>query len=447
MISNFISNFFRFDSLAIIMTSLIVFIATTVSNFAFRYMKGDKQYHKFFSLIFVLVAFLVIMVSANHGLIFLLFWFLSNITLVFLMMHKSSWPQAKASALLAAKTYSIGYFFILLAFILLYVETGDIYIHSIIYHDVNSPLMICALIFLLIGAMAQSAIIPFHTWLLSSLNSPTPVSAIMHAGLINGGGFLLIRFAPLYAQQPVMLTIIFMIGLLSAIIGTFCKLLQSDIKRMLACSTIAQMGYMIAQCGLGLFPAAVAHLFLHGLCKAYLFLNLNNAAHQKKIDFFHKPNLIFFVYSLVCGIAGSYAFMLLHKKHLLAYDTSLCMVFVAYIVSVQCVLSLLSKNAANRFPLACIFAIIVGLLYGLILHGIEYLVSGINLLHPQPINLFHIIGMILFFIVWLVVIFIEHFKSQKQAPSWIIKIYVMLINFSQPHKSTITAHRNQYKCL
>ena len=87
----------------------------------------------------------------------------------------------------------------------------------------------------------------------------------MHAGLVNGGGFLIVRFAPLYLNYPGILNIIFIIGLSTAIMGTLWKLMQSDIKRMLACSTMAQMGFMIAQCGLGLFSAAIAHIILHGL--------------------------------------------------------------------------------------------------------------------------------------------------------------------------------------
>jgi len=130
--------------------------------------------------------------------------------------------------------------------------------------------------------MTQSAIWPFHTWLISSLNSPTPVSAIMHAGLINGGGFLLTRFAGLFVQSTGMLQVIFFLGLLTALIGTLWKLMQHDIKRMLACSTMGQMGFMIAQCGLGLFPAAIAHLCWHGLFKAYLFLSSGSAAHEKE---------------------------------------------------------------------------------------------------------------------------------------------------------------------
>ena len=106
----------------------------------------------------------------------------------------------------------------------------------------------------------------------------------MHAGLINGGGFLLARFAPMLAIQPPILNLIFIAGITTALLGTLWKLMQSDVKRMLACSTMGQMGFMIAQCGLGLFPAAVAHLSWHGLFKAYLFLSTGSAAKEKRLD-------------------------------------------------------------------------------------------------------------------------------------------------------------------
>ena len=104
------------------------------------------------------------------------------------------------------------------------------------------------------------------------MTSPTPASALMHAGFVNGSGILLTLFAALIFASNTM-DLLFIIGGLTAVIAQFTKLLQVNVKQKLACSTIAQMGFMIMQCGLGYFNAAIAHLILHGFYKAYLFLS------------------------------------------------------------------------------------------------------------------------------------------------------------------------------
>jgi NAD(P)H-quinone oxidoreductase subunit 5 len=121
------------------------------------------------------------------------------------------------------------------------------------------------------GRYNSIAIYPFHRWLLSAMTSPTPASALMHAGFVNGSGILLALFSTvLFASNT--LIILFIIGGLTAVIAQFTKLLQVNVKQKLACSTIAQMGFMIMQCGLG-FSMRVVHLLLHGFYKAYLFLS------------------------------------------------------------------------------------------------------------------------------------------------------------------------------
>jgi len=445
MIPNQISNLFNFDALAVIMTVLISFVALTVSSFAARYMKGDAHYNKFFGLVGLLVSALIAMVSADNLFIFLLTWGISNLILVILMIHKSSWKAAKASGMLAVKIYLIGFLFISFGSLLLYATTGEASIKLIVQNTSYSLSIFCALLLLLVGAMTQSAIFPFHKWLISSLNSPTPISAIMHAGLVNGGGFLLVRFAPLYLNAPKILTIIFIIGLTTALIGTLWKLVQNDIKRMLACSTIAQMGFMMAQCGLGLFPAAVAHLCYHGLFKAYLFLASGSAAQEKKVDLAYPPRVFSFFCALLCGVVGSYSFVWVNSKEWLVYDTTLVIVFISFIASSQFSLPILAKNPLRRLPLAAMATGIVGGMYGLSIHCIESLVAHMNLLQPQPINIVHIVGMVLLFTSWVSILFARNLNNKASTPDWMIKIYVKVVNSSQPHPSTITTHRNHYK--
>ena len=133
-----------------------------------------------------------------------------------------------------------------------------------------------------IGAMGKSAQFPIHLWLPGSLYAPTPVHALLHAGIINAGGFLINRLAPLFGLSSTTLHVAFVVGTLTAVLGASTMLAQNDIKKTLGFSTIGQMGYMIMECGLGAFSLAVFHLIAHGLFKATVFLNCGNVIHKAR---------------------------------------------------------------------------------------------------------------------------------------------------------------------
>ena len=128
---------------------------------------------------------------------------------------------------------------------------------------------------LLLAACAalKSAQLPFHSWLPDTMETPTPVSAFMHAGIINAGGFLVVRLSPLFVHAPAALTLLAALGAATAAFGAVVMLAQPSVKRALAYSTIAQMGFMLLQCGLGAFGLALLHLVAHSLYKAHAFLH------------------------------------------------------------------------------------------------------------------------------------------------------------------------------
>jgi NADH-quinone oxidoreductase subunit L len=130
--------------------------------------------------------------------------------------------------------------------------------------------------------MGKSAQFPLHLWLPGSLFAPTPVHALLHAGIINAGGFLINRLAPLFGMSSTTLHVAFAIGTLTAVLGATMMLAQNDIKKTLGFSTIGQMGYMIMECGLGAFSLAVFHLIAHGLFKATVFLYCGNVIHKAR---------------------------------------------------------------------------------------------------------------------------------------------------------------------
>jgi NAD(P)H-quinone oxidoreductase subunit 5 len=443
-IHSVIAPFFHIDAIALIMMTLVVFIGLTVGSFSARHMRGDSRYHRFFTLLALLIGSVIVMVSADHLLLMLIGWGSSNFLLMKLMVHKPAWKEARTSGILAGKNFLLGTMSIAASFLLLYLATGEASIQAIIHAHPHSPWVTFALFGLVLGAMTQSAIWPFHRWLISSLNSPTPVSAIMHAGIVNGGGFLLVRFSPLYFDRPNLLTCLFVIGMFTAILGTFWSLLQHDVKRMLACSTMGQMGFMVAQCGLGLFPAAIAHLCWHGMFKAYLFIASGGAAQEKKLDLGYPPSITAFVLALVCGLAGSYSFASMTSGAWLIWDTRLILILIAFISGSQFALPMLRNKPAQRFPLALVATFFMAGLYGLSVQLIKAILKPLQLGQPLPLNMVHLCGMIVLTVVWLAIL-LDRQNSSEHPSDRILNLYVKSLNASQPHPDTITTHRNDYK--
>lgn len=444
MVHSFTSLIANFDALAMLIIALVFFIALCVGSFAYRYLKGDAHYHAFFMQFFLLIFFLVVLAIADNLFLLFMAWCLSNILLVRLMIHKSNWKAAKFSGMLAAKNYWLGACAIATACVLFYAVTGETSIKALLHSDVPSLFMLPALVLILAGAMTQSAIWPFHRWLLSSLNSPTPVSAMMHAGLVNGGGFLLTRFAPLYLEQANLLTAIFIMGITTALLGSLWKLMQSDVKRMLACSTMGQMGLMLAQCGMGLFPAAVAHLIWHGMFKAYLFLASGSAAEEKRFDLGYPPKLFTFVCAMLCGAVGSIGFGLVSDMSWFAADTTLILLLLCLMAATQFALPLLKDKTLHNLPLAFIATGFVGLFYGASVHLVAWVMAPLELMQPQPLNVFHLLGVIAMTLAWLSMLFIPDARRKREWPAWALQNYVAALNASQPHPDTVTVYRKHY---
>lgn len=436
---------FHFDALSAIMSILIGFIGLCVAAFSWRYLKGDHAQGRFFTTLGLMITALFVLVCANHIVLFLGAWVLANLLLVRLMVHKNSWRAARESGSLTFKHFAFGFAVMAGGFAMLYMQTGETSIQGLINSSYNPVVLTGALSLIAIGAMVQCGLWPFHRWLISSLNSPTPTSAIMHAGLVNGGGFLLARLTTLYIQLPDLLTVLFVIGMVTALVGTLWKLMQSDVKRMLACSTMGQMGFMIAQCGLGLFPAAVAHLCWHGMFKAYLFLASGGVAQEKRLDLGYPPSIKVFALSLLCGLAGAWAFVWAGHFNIAAGDTTLFLIGLTFIAGTQLAMPIMKNKPWKALPLAGLVTVLAGALYGFSIYAFESLLAPMALMQPQELSALHIIGFATLFIAWLSILFGLNPERNGTMPRSMLRAYVAMLNASQPHPKTITAHRNHYQ--
>jgi NAD(P)H-quinone oxidoreductase subunit 5 len=442
---------FLANEISWLMATLILFVSAIVHHFSLRYMAGDRNFRRYFLFLGLVTISTLLLVASDHLVLLILFWSFSNLMLVLLMMHKIQWTAAKNSGIVAIKAFLIGFLFLILGTGLLAHAAGTLSLHVITENSdgLSAWSRVIALLFILMAAFSQSGGWPFHGWLMSSLNSPTPVSAFMHAGLVNGGGLLLARFAPIFLQESLVLTLLFILAVITLILGGIWKLLQSDIKRMLACSTMTQMGFMMMQCSLGLFAAALAHLCWHGLFKAFLFLRSGSTiAEKQRADEERLSTISSFFLSSICGLIGSIGFVLGSSLSIDFTrdlgDTTTILSLFAWMASTQLAHTMLAKKPSPFLVMiASGFCFAAGFLYGWTVNLIEKAVAPMGISQPQPLNSIHILGIAIIVCIW-IALNLKLF-SQYAGSIWWRRFYVRMLNASQPYPETTTSSRKGYK--
>lgn len=440
---NVLDTLFLFDRLSLVMICLVGFVGLSIALYSARYLKGDRRQSLFYVQLGALILTVFAMVSADHIVCLWLLWGLSNMLLTRLMCHKPEWPAAQRAAALARKNFLLGFVCLGLALGILIYATGETSIAMILRHLPSQEWSLAAGLLIVISAMTQSAQWPFHRWLTSSLNSPTPVSAIMHAGLVNGGGFIVARFSHVFIHSPQILSLIFVLGVITALLGTLWKLMQSDVKRLMACSTMGQMGFMMAQCGLGLVPAAIAHLCWHGLFKAYLFLGSVSVAQEERFDVDASPKLSLLLLAIVFGAGGACVFALSSGKEIGVLNTNLFLALIAMIAGTQFALPILRIESSIRWPFCVLATTTIGAVYGYSIRLMEWLLEPLGISSPQPLNILHILALVAFAGAWMIMLF-RQCVIDAVGHDKFLKTYVRMLNASQPHPDTVTTHRNHY---
>ncbi len=282
-----------FDPLSTLMAVVISGISLVVHVYSVRYMAEEPGYARFFVLLDLMTGTLLVMVAAGDLITLLAAWHLIGVLLYFLLGHDARSRAAHRYASWTLITYRLGDLPLVLAAGLLYHAYGtwslpkifaaigtDPRAHAVL--GVPLPEVVAALVAL--AAFARSAQFLLHTWLPYTMSGPTPVSALMHAGIVNAGGFLINRFAPVFVHTADVLPGVFIVGLITALIGSSLMLTQNDIKKSLGYSTMGQMGFMIMECGVGAFALAIFHLISHGLFKGTLFLGAGGVIHSARED-------------------------------------------------------------------------------------------------------------------------------------------------------------------
>ena len=277
------------NAVTLIMLVLVSFVGAIVTRFARNYLAGDSQYGRFHkSLALTLASILTLIVSGNL-LMFSLAWISTSLCLHQLLMFYKTRPAAVLAAHKKFIASRISDTSLIIAIILIGSNLHTLEFEAV-FHIMSEmqgslpPALQWASWLIVLSAVLKSAQFPFHGWLIQVMEAPTPVSALLHAGIVNAGAFLIIRMSPIVSHSPSALGLLAIIGLITLALASLVMLTQTSIKVSLAWSTTAQMGFMLLECGLGLYSLAMLHLVAHSLYKAHAFLGSGSG-----VDSFRAP--------------------------------------------------------------------------------------------------------------------------------------------------------------
>ena len=278
------------DRLTAVMLLLVSTVSTLVHIYTIGYMHGDPGYARFFSYIALFTFSMLMLVLADNFLQLFVFWEAVGLCSYLLIGHWYERPSACAAATKAFVVNRVGDFGFLLGLLLVLTTFNSLNYSDVFAQipshsgevinlldpfggtlEVSVMTVICLLLFM--GAIGKSAQVPLHVWLPDAMEGPTPISALIHAAtMVTAGVFMVARLAPLYDVAPAARDVVAVVGALTMMLGATIALTQTDIKRVVAYSTMSQLGYMMMACGLGAYAAGIYHLLTHGAFKALLFL-------------------------------------------------------------------------------------------------------------------------------------------------------------------------------
>jgi NADH-quinone oxidoreductase subunit L len=262
----------RVDKPAALLIVLVTFIALLVHIFSTEYMKEDVGGNRYFAKLGFFTFSMIGLLIADHLILLFVFWELVGLAsylLIGFWYAKEGVPASARMAFMVNRVADVA----LLGGILLLNSTD-----TLLISEFSSPWLFLPSLLIAIGAFGKSAQLPFSGWLTKAMVGPTPVSALIHAAtMVAAGVYLLFRVAPFF--PPIVLNIIALVGIFTAFYGAICALTQHDIKKVLAYSTISQLGYMVMGIGVGAGEASLFHLWTHGFFKAGLFLGAGSVIH------------------------------------------------------------------------------------------------------------------------------------------------------------------------
>ncbi|RLM88830.1 oxidoreductase [Halobellus sp. Atlit-38R] len=434
------------DGLTAVMWVTVTFFSGIVHSYSRRYLAGSRTIDRFFGRVFAFTLAVMLLVAADHLALFGLAWLAMGLLMADLIGHVEGWPQAQAAASLARRYFLASSALLTIALAALWWDTGATTVSGLASSvaGASSTVVLLAAGALILAAMVQSALVPFHTWLLASMTGPTPASPLMHAGFVNAGGVLLVRFAPVVTADAGVMLAIVLVGAASALLGKLLRTVQTDVKGKLGCSTVGQMGFMIMQAGLGFFGAAITHLILHGFYKAYQFLSSGGeVAHESptktKVKQSGSVGLVGVAVIVLTALAGGAVFAGLTGKGT-QLDSGVLLVGLVVLTVMHATRDVVTQTSLptlvryGAVPLVALPAIAI---YATVYGVIEGLLSGLPAI-GQPAELTLAYGLVgaAFLAVYLAIETGVYRRSQR--------LYVALLNATQPPTDTLLTTTEDY---
>ena len=277
----------RADALTAVMLVLVSFIGWIIVGYSQTYLAGEPRQTRYIRALMLTLALVSIVVVSNNLLMLAIAWLGTSLALHQLLTFYKDRPQAQIAAhkkFLASRVADVCIFaaVFLIAGALGSLEIDEILSRASALPALSTSLQV-AVALIAITALLKCAQLPLHGWLIQVMEAPTPVSALLHAGVVNLGGFVLIRLSALIVEVPLAQTLLVVVGGLTACVAALVMMTRICIKVMLAWSTCAQMGFMLMQCGLGAYELALLHLVAHSLYKAHAFLGAGGAVAQSRL--------------------------------------------------------------------------------------------------------------------------------------------------------------------
>jgi NADH:ubiquinone oxidoreductase subunit 5 (subunit L)/multisubunit Na+/H+ antiporter MnhA subunit len=267
---------YTLDGLGLTLATLIALICLLMLRFSVNYMHREAGYHRFFMVMSLFSGAMLLIVTAGNAVLAFVGWELAGVSSYLLIGYAYERQTAALNATRVFVTNRIGDAGFVLGIALTFLWVGSVEWPQIAAAAAQTGTLHLGVIGLgfLLAAMVKSAQVPFTPWISRALEGPTPSSAVFYGSLmVHAGIYLVIRLEPLFMQVPVLLVLLGVIGVVTALYGWLCGLVQVDIKSALIFSTVAQVGLMFLECGLGLFQLAAWHLALHAIWRAYQFLH------------------------------------------------------------------------------------------------------------------------------------------------------------------------------
>jgi NADH-quinone oxidoreductase subunit L len=270
------------DGLALVLANIATIIGCLAVIFSVAYMGGSAELGRYYALVLLFIGAMVGLVLSGGLLLLFFFWEITALCSYALISFHNDDPAAVAGGIKALLVTQFGGVGLLLGALAARAYLGNDQIDTILGAAATLPAGVLSFVAIgfLVAAMAKSAQAPFHTWLPDAMEAPTPVSALIHAAtMVNAGVYLLIRFFPAFATVPGWRDAIIVVGVVTALLAALMALVATDLKRVLAYSTVSQLGYMVYAIGVGGLFASQFHLLNHAVFKALLFLGAGAIIH------------------------------------------------------------------------------------------------------------------------------------------------------------------------